>query len=139
MDIRIPNIGEFLKQKRKGANLTLRSVSETIGVTIGYLSRLENGSSKPSLETLNNLSHVLGFKLEDVCDTAGLDVTNIKEVDIEDLFQTVHIRVNNHRLSDKSKFQLLRLIKVIDLLEWKNEFDDISEIQLLFNQLPSSF
>lgn len=49
-----------IKEYRKEQGLTLREMAEKCGVSIGYLSHLENGTrDNPSTEVMENISKVL--------------------------------------------------------------------------------
>jgi transcriptional regulator with XRE-family HTH domain len=52
-------IGETLKEARKSKQLTLSELAESIGVTAGYLSKVERGLIEPSLPMLRVLTDAL--------------------------------------------------------------------------------
>ena len=49
-----------MKEARLKIGLTQEEVSEQIGITSFYISHLENGASKPSLEVLVKICNALG-------------------------------------------------------------------------------
>lgn len=53
------NIGERIKQLRKEKNLTLRELAKKADISISFLSDIENGRSKPSLERLKAIAEAL--------------------------------------------------------------------------------
>ncbi|AEE97615.1 helix-turn-helix domain-containing protein [Mahella australiensis] len=54
------SVGERLKQLRQQRKLTLRDLSQKAGISISFLSDIENGRSNPSLKRLSELAEVLG-------------------------------------------------------------------------------
>jgi transcriptional regulator with XRE-family HTH domain len=54
-------IGEILKEARKSKQLTLTGLAEQVGVTAGYLSKVERNLMEPSLPMLRVLTDSLGL------------------------------------------------------------------------------
>lgn len=52
-------IGQKIRQLRKQNNLTVEELAKKIGVTKGFISRIENNSSQPSFNTLIKISNEL--------------------------------------------------------------------------------
>lgn len=59
-------IGSRIKQKRKALNLTQENLAEKLSVSVGYVSQVERGITKISLDLLGEISDILG------CDVAEL-------------------------------------------------------------------
>ncbi|MFL0270123.1 helix-turn-helix domain-containing protein [Candidatus Clostridium radicumherbarum] len=57
MDYR--KLGKRIKEERLKKNLTQEQLAEIVNVSSVYVSHIENASTKPSLETLVNLSNAL--------------------------------------------------------------------------------
>lgn len=57
-------IGSRIKEKRKEAGKTQEQLAEKLSVTVGYVSQLERGITKISLETLSNISAALNCDME---------------------------------------------------------------------------
>lgn len=56
-----------LRYYRKKQKLTLKELSEKTGISVGYLSHLENGSrSNPSMKTMYKISQAVNIGIEDV-------------------------------------------------------------------------
>ncbi len=56
-----------MKQIRKEKGITLTSLSIKTGISIGYLSHLENGTRKnPSIEIMDKLANALEKSVSDV-------------------------------------------------------------------------
>lgn len=52
-------VGEKIKQKRKEKGYTLKRLSEIIDISVSFLSDIENGKSKPSLDRLTDIARGL--------------------------------------------------------------------------------
>jgi transcriptional regulator with XRE-family HTH domain len=56
-------IGRRIRQLREGRNLSRRDIEKRTGLLQGYISRVENGHTVPSLETLERLAAALEIPL----------------------------------------------------------------------------
>ena len=56
-------LGRTIRNQRKQHHLTIAEVSKLAGISIGMLSKIENGLTSTSLETLEQLSKALGVTL----------------------------------------------------------------------------
>lgn len=56
-------IGRQLQDKRKAKDMTQEVLAEKVGITVVYLSKVENGRVRPTLELLDALCDVLGMTL----------------------------------------------------------------------------
>ncbi len=66
------DLGEFIRQQRERANLSLRRLAEKAGISNPYLSQIERGIRKPSAEILKNLSRALEISANSLYTKAGL-------------------------------------------------------------------
>src|SRR5438093_3902849 len=69
--MKIRQLGEFIRNQRKGARLSLKSVSAVGGVSIPYLSQIERGLRKPSAEILQAIAKGLRISAETLYVQAG--------------------------------------------------------------------
>lgn len=60
---KIPRIGRALRKNRKKSGLSLRTLAELSGVSVGMISSIERDISNPSLKTLTKLRHALDMPL----------------------------------------------------------------------------
>ncbi|MDU9005262.1 helix-turn-helix domain-containing protein [Sedimentitalea todarodis] len=56
-------IGREVRAFRKQQNMTVADLAKATGLSIGMLSKIENGNTSPSLTTLQTLAHVLSVPL----------------------------------------------------------------------------
>lgn len=66
------DLGEFIRQQRERANLSLRRLAEKAEISNPYLSQIERGIRKPSAEILKNLSRALEISANSMYARAGL-------------------------------------------------------------------
>jgi transcriptional regulator with XRE-family HTH domain len=67
-----PDIGDFIKEQRERANLSLRRLADRAGISNPYLSQIERGIRRPSAEILKRLSRALEISAESLYTRAGL-------------------------------------------------------------------
>jgi transcriptional regulator with XRE-family HTH domain len=66
------NLGDYLREQRQSARLSLRQLSELAGVSNPYLSQIERGLKKPSAEILQQLAKGLEVSAESLYVRAGI-------------------------------------------------------------------
>lgn len=66
------DLGDFIRQQRERANLSLRRLAEKAGISNPYLSQIERGIRKPSAEILKSLSRALEISANSLYTKAGL-------------------------------------------------------------------
>jgi transcriptional regulator with XRE-family HTH domain len=59
-------LGMRIKELRRSRGLSQEALSEGVGITAKYLSRVETGQHFPSLDVIVRLAEVLGVELRDV-------------------------------------------------------------------------
>ena len=65
------DIGEYIKQQRNSAKISLRQLSKLAGVSNPYLSQIERGVRKPSAEVLQQIANGLRISAEALYVQAG--------------------------------------------------------------------
>jgi transcriptional regulator with XRE-family HTH domain len=66
------DVGDFIREQRERANLSLRRLADRAGISNPYLSQIERGIRKPSAEILKRLSRALEISAESLYTRAGL-------------------------------------------------------------------
>jgi transcriptional regulator with XRE-family HTH domain len=69
---RAQNLGDYLRDQRRGAQLTLRQLADQAGVSNPYLSQIERGLRKPSADVLQQLAKALRISAETLYVRAGI-------------------------------------------------------------------
>ncbi|MGQ0839351.1 helix-turn-helix domain-containing protein [Actinokineospora sp.] len=66
------DIGEYIKQQRNNAKISLRQLSKLAGVSNPYLSQIERGLRRPSAEILQQIAKGLRISAEALYVQAGI-------------------------------------------------------------------
>ena len=80
LESRLHDLGEFIRDQRRTARLSLRKLSELAGISNSYLSQIERGLRKPSAEILQAIARALQISSETLYVRAGF----LEERDTED-------------------------------------------------------
>jgi len=100
----VGGLGDYLKEQRVAAALSLRELAEQSGVSNPYLSMVERGVRNPSAQVLQQLAKALHISAEQLYIRAGLLSVE------EDTQGSVELAVlNDPRLSETQKRTLLEL------------------------------
>ncbi|HEY9563906.1 MAG TPA: helix-turn-helix transcriptional regulator [Nocardioides sp.] len=68
----VETLGDYLKEQRTTAELSLRQLAEQAGVSNPYLSQIERGLRKPSADVLQQLAKALRISAEQLYIRAGI-------------------------------------------------------------------
>ncbi len=99
------SLGDYLREQRQSAKLSLRQLSELAGVSNPYLSQIERGLKKPSAEILQQLAKGLEVSAESLYVRAGiLDERHGHPAEVPDTRAAIGA---DPRLSDRQKSALL--------------------------------
>ena len=69
---RARSLGEFIREQRRVARLSLRKLSDMAEISNPYLSQIERGLRKPSAEILQQLARALRISAESLYVQAGI-------------------------------------------------------------------
>ena len=72
LETRLHDLGEFIRDQRRNARLSLRKLSELAGISNPYLSQIERGLRKPSAEILQGIARGLRISAETLYVRAGI-------------------------------------------------------------------
>ncbi|MET9484325.1 helix-turn-helix transcriptional regulator [Streptomyces sp. NPDC006638] len=70
--LNVGNLGEYLREQRRTARLSLRQLADAAGVSNPYLSQIERGLRKPSADILQQLAKALRISAETLYVQAGM-------------------------------------------------------------------
>jgi len=77
------DLGEFIREQRNTARLSLRKLSEAAGISNPYLSQIERGLRKPSADILQQIAKALRISAETLYVRAGILEERNSEDDLE--------------------------------------------------------
>ena len=86
-------IGKRIQTRRQERNITQEKLAEQVGISVVYLSKIENGRVYPTLETLSNICTELDTELAEILintEIARKDYANDRVVE---LFNSCSMRV----------------------------------------------
>jgi transcriptional regulator with XRE-family HTH domain len=101
------DLGSFIKLQRERANLSLRRLADTAGISNPYLSQIERGIRKPSAEILSRLSRALEISANSLYSRAGLLDDDLQAPTISEAIDA------DNRLSPSQKRVLLDMHKAL--------------------------
>ncbi|GGQ26149.1 transcriptional regulator [Streptomyces pseudogriseolus] len=70
--LNVGGLGEYLREQRRNAQLSLRQLADAAGVSNPYLSQIERGLRKPSAEVLQQVAKALRISAETLYVRAGI-------------------------------------------------------------------
>ena len=105
IESRLHDLGEFIRDQRRNARLSLRKLSELAGISNPYLSQIERGLRKPSAEILQAIARALQISSETLYVRAGI----LEErTDNQDL---VALILRDRTLSERQKQALVEIYR----------------------------
>ena len=70
--MKVGSLGEYIREQRESAQVSLRQLAKTAGVSNPYLSQIERGVKKPSAEILSQIAKGLRISAETLYVQAGI-------------------------------------------------------------------
>jgi transcriptional regulator with XRE-family HTH domain len=98
-------LGEFIKEQRKVARLSLRKLSDMAEISNPYLSQIERGLRKPSAEILQQLAKALRISAETLYVQAGILEERQESPDL------AHAINAEHALTEAQKRALIQILR----------------------------
>ena len=97
------DVGDFIRDQRRTARLSLRKLSELAGISNPYLSQIERGLRKPSADILQQIAKALRISAETLYIRAGILEEREGEEDV-----TMAV-LRDAQLTEEQKQTLLRI------------------------------
>jgi transcriptional regulator with XRE-family HTH domain len=72
MKMKVGDLGNFIREQRSQAGVSLRKLAKLAGVSNPYLSQIERGLRRPSAEILNGIAKALRISAETLYVQAGI-------------------------------------------------------------------
>ncbi|MFD5751062.1 helix-turn-helix domain-containing protein [Streptomyces sp. NPDC127033] len=102
--LNVGNLGEYLREQRRNAQLSLRQLADAAGVSNPYLSQIERGLRKPSADILQQLAKALRISAETLYVQAGM----LDEREREEL-ETRAVILADPSINERQKQVLLQI------------------------------
>ena len=85
---KVGSIGEYIRDQRQRAKISLRQLSDAAGVSNPYLSQIERGLRKPSAEILQQIAKGLRISAEALYVQAGILEDREADTDVQTAIRT---------------------------------------------------
>ncbi len=72
LEDRLADVGEFIRNQREAASMSVRRLAEAANVSNPYLSQIERGLRRPSAEKLQQIAKALKISVETLYVRAGI-------------------------------------------------------------------
>jgi transcriptional regulator with XRE-family HTH domain len=105
IEARLRDLGAFIRDQRRSARLSLRSLSEQAGISNPYLSQIERGLRKPSADILQQIARALRISAETLYVRAGILEPREGDHDVEDSI------TRDRTLTERQKEALLEVYR----------------------------
>ena len=92
-------IGKRIQTRRQEQNITQEKLAERVGISVVYLSKIENGRVYPTLETLSNICTELDAELSAILSNTEIARKDYANERVLELFNSCSIRVKPIALS----------------------------------------
>jgi transcriptional regulator with XRE-family HTH domain len=99
------DLGEFIREQRNVARLSVRRLSDMAGISNPYLSQIERGLRRPSAEILQQIARALRISAETLYVRAG--ILDARDIDA-DLTEAI---LSEPTLTEDQKQTLLRIYR----------------------------
>jgi transcriptional regulator with XRE-family HTH domain len=103
--LNVGNLGDYLREQRRTAQLSLRQLADAAGVSNPYLSQIERGLRKPSAEVLQQVAKALRISAETLYVRAGILDAERDRDDVE----TRAVILADPTLNERQKQVLLQI------------------------------
>src|SRR5437764_1603442 len=101
--LRVRELGEYIREQRESARVSLRQLAKLAGVSNPYLSQIERGLRKPSAEILQQLAKALRISAEALYVQAGILDERVGDSDVHTAI------VTDPMLTERQKQVLLEI------------------------------
>ena len=108
IDSRLHDLGEFIRDQRRNARLSLRKLSERAGISNPYLSQIERGLRKPSAEILQGIARGLRISAETLYIRAGILDERSDDAEHQDL---VAVILGDTTIGERQKQVLIEIYR----------------------------
>lgn len=103
----LKDLGDFIRDQRNLAQMSLRRLSEVAGISNPYLSQIERGLRNPSADILKQIAKALRISAESLYIKAGILNADESETDL-----TIAI-MNDSKLNEEQKKTMLSLYRLL--------------------------
>ena len=101
--LKVRELGDYIREQRNGAQISLRQLARLAGVSNPYLSQIERGLRKPSAEILQQIAKALRISAEALYIQAGILDERTGDSEVPDAV------LRDERITERQKQVLLEI------------------------------
>jgi len=83
-------IGNRIKQKRSLSGITQEKMAELLQVSVGYVSQIERGITKPNLEMLSSISEILDCDISDFINNVTTEKNEFLNAELNEILSNMN-------------------------------------------------
>ena len=88
MKINYKHMGKIIKKKRKDKHITQKELSSIINKSVTHISKIEQGTTKASLQTIIDIADALNTSVDEILQNNVMKTAKIKLIEeYEDIFR----------------------------------------------------
>jgi transcriptional regulator with XRE-family HTH domain len=95
--LKVTSLGDYIREQRESAQVSLRQLARSAGVSNPYLSQIERGLRKPSAEILNQIAKGLQISSQALYVQAGLIEAREPDSDVLTAIRADHLITERQR------------------------------------------
>lgn len=126
------DIGKKIKFLRQSKEMTLKTLSERVGLSIGFLSQLERGLTSVAVDCLSKIADVLGVELTYFFSTSKDKEDMVIKSYEKEVAQIINSKIISYNLSNKlsSSNMLPKLVQVLpyeekeEIVQYRHEGEE---------------
>ncbi|MCG8514515.1 MAG: helix-turn-helix domain-containing protein [Halanaerobiales bacterium] len=105
------NIGAKIRKLRKKNNFTLKDLSKKTGLSISFISDIENGRRKPRLDNLNKLAEALNLPP----DALLSEIKNKIEynTEVKELLNRYNVFLDGEIITEEDKESVINFLRML--------------------------
>lgn len=92
MTINYKIVGNRIQSKRRMKGITQEAMAEALNFSVGFISQLERGITKPSLDSLYDIACYLGCSTSELVDMEKYHETAYQQVEFNTMYEALPAR-----------------------------------------------
>jgi transcriptional regulator with XRE-family HTH domain len=129
----VKNIGTKMKEIRKVKGITLKTLSEYTGLSIGYLSNLERNQNSPTLENMRKICDVLNMTISEIlacCDKEEKFIIRAEEREVTEnpKYSLTIQNIDFGRGEQIYQYVTIQPNSTYDVSSWRHLYDEIGTV-----------
>ncbi len=113
------SVGQKIRQFRKRAGISQFELENTIGLSPGHLSRIENGQIEPTKETIIDIAYALRLNTREIASLFGIEIPDYKHLfeEITKILSALNLQEVLYRIVNELVLKMGYIASVIGLVQ----------------------